>query len=101
MKKVSILSSLLSGLAWRAGAAAPGVAYSGPKPTHLQRATRVGDYYYGCQHFNIDWKSLERNKYAPWGRGHNSGLPLEHKSCQDTRINPKVIGSIEAYRGAV
>lgn len=24
--------------------------------------------------FKIDWRSLERNKYAPWGRGINSGL---------------------------
>ncbi len=26
--------------------------------------------------FRIDWRSLERNKYAPWGRGANSRLPI-------------------------
>lgn len=24
--------------------------------------------------YSVDWRALERNKYAPWGRGHASGL---------------------------
>ena len=27
-----------------------------------------------CKIYRVDWKSLERNKYAPWGRGHNTSL---------------------------
>lgn len=25
--------------------------------------------------YRVDWRALERNKYAPWGRGHASRLP--------------------------
>ncbi len=33
-------------------------------------------YAKGTEFGVIDLKSLERNKYAPWGRGEASGLPV-------------------------
>ena len=47
-----------------------------PKPTRLSQATISTEVdHRGVQHFYVDHRALERNKYAPWGRGHLSGLP--------------------------
>lgn len=38
-------------------------------------------------HYTINWRSLERNKYAPWGRGPFGGLQLsidEQQRCFDS-----------------
>ena len=35
---------------------------------------KAGDYIF-CT-YEIDWRSLERNKYAPWGRGKFGGKPV-------------------------
>jgi hypothetical protein len=53
------------------------------KQTRLTKATKFAyaDSHTSRQgthiidHFVVDWRSLERNKYAPWKRGINSGLP--------------------------
>ena len=42
------------------------------KPTRL-KSSRTG-FEYDCRY--PDYRALERNKYAPWGRGELSGLPL-------------------------
>ncbi len=44
---------------------------------HVVRTNRGGPHNgqpFGVDVFNIDHRALERNKYAPWGRGHASGL---------------------------
>ena len=42
------------------------------KPTRLKLSQT--DFEYDCSY--PDYRALERNKYAPWGRGELSGLPL-------------------------
>ena len=37
------------------------------------KSSRTG-FEYDCRY--PDYRALERNKYAPWGRGELSGLPL-------------------------
>lgn len=57
------------------------------KQTRLTQATRFthAESHQSRQgnhtidHFAIDMKRLERNKYAPWGRGDLSGLPQGSK----------------------
>lgn len=64
------------------------------RKSHREQATAFSEYDSGrVPHYVVNEKSLERNKYAPWGRGTNSGLPIENKACQDTRVNKKVINS--------
>lgn len=42
--------------------------------THAEtHGSRQG--HHTIDHFQIDMRGLERNKYAPWGRGQYSGLP--------------------------
>ncbi len=46
------------------------------KQTRLTQATRFVISIGNFDFFEIDMKRLERNKYAPWGRGDLSGLPV-------------------------
>lgn len=44
-----------------------------PHPTHKANAMVRTHRMHGVSPvFEIDHRSLERNKYAPWGRGHNA-----------------------------
>ena len=44
--------------------------------TRLTMATfATGEKHHGINVYRTDMRSLERNKYAPWGRGTNCGLP--------------------------
>jgi hypothetical protein len=48
-----------------------------PKKSKLAKAMREqppSPDYPHARVFSIDWRSLERNKYAPWGCGSSSGL---------------------------
>ena len=66
------------------------------RKTRRERATYHTNEGHGdMQHSRVDEKGLERNKYAPWGRGIYSGLPVENKACQDTRVNRKVLGTVD------
>lgn len=47
------------------------------KPTKFQQALRYTHTdHHGIEHFEVDHRALERNRYAPWGRGHLGGASL-------------------------
>ena len=48
------------------------------KPTALQQALRYSHTdHNNIEHFTVDHRALERNIYAPWGRGHLGGSSVE------------------------
>lgn len=47
-----------------------------PGPSKNERTYTYTDSN-GIPHYTIDKRALERNKYAPWGRGHLGGRAIK------------------------
>ncbi len=80
---MNILSALFGGVFAPKTSDAPfpnaGALIPEIKLTRRQRAThQIGDTLLNARRIAIcreEYRELERNKYAPWGRGEHSGLP--------------------------
>lgn len=70
----------------------------------LPRASRrqlaygyTGEKHRGIPVMEINERSLERNIYAPWGRGYNSGLRGGPLPCQPTYVGRCAEGTVQPY----